>query len=66
MSLGIAFKLTWRTFDNQFSKQMDDFRNHQKNVEREASTSHMIEAANSRAVDKVNRLQIEKEKKGAP
>ena len=45
---------------------MDDFREHRKNVEKEAGLSHMLEAADSRAIERLNRLQMEKEKKGLP
>ena len=62
-NLGIAFKLSWKPFERQFGQQIDGFRAHLKNVEKEASLSHMIEAADARAVVLANQKQLEKAKK---
>lgn len=62
-NLSIAFKLSWKPFERQFGEQIDAFRVHLKNVEKEASISHMIEAADSRAVVLANQKQLEKAKR---
>lgn len=59
-----GFKLLWKPFDRQFGQRMDEFRIHRKNVDKEAGLSHMVEAADARAVDTINRLQIKKEREG--
>lgn len=63
-SLKVGFKLIWKPFEGQFGQQLDNFRNHQKNVEKEAGLSHMVEAADARALALVDHLQLEKMKKG--
>ena len=63
-SLKVGFKLMWKPFDSQFGQQLDNFRNHRKNVEKEAGLSHMLEAAESRALVLANHLQLDKTKKG--
>jgi hypothetical protein len=40
------------------------FRNHRKNVEKEAENCHMIEAAEARALVLLDKERIEREKKG--
>lgn len=62
-NLSIAFKLSWKPFERQFGQQIDAFRVHLKNVEKEAGLSHMIEAADARAVVLANQKQLEKAKK---
>ena len=62
-NLSIAFKLSWKPFERQFGEQIDGFRTHVKNVEKEASLSHMVEAAESRSVVLANKQQLEKMKK---
>ena len=63
-SLKVGFKLIWKPFESQFGQQLDNFRNHRKNVEKEAGLSHMVEAADSRALVLANHLQLERMKKG--
>lgn len=63
-SLKVGFKLIWKPFDSQFGQQLDNFRNHRKNVEKEAGLSHMVEAADARALALADHLQLEKTKKG--
>ena len=63
-SLKVGFKLLWKPFESQFGLQLDNFRNHRKNVEKEAGLSHMVEAADARALALANHLQLEKTKKG--
>lgn len=59
-----GFKLLWKPFDRQFGQHMEEFRIHRKNVDKEAGLSHMVEAADARAVDIINRLQVNKERQG--
>ena len=59
----IAFKLTWKPFERQFEQQIEAFRLHLKNVEKEVDICHMIEAANSRAVVLANKKQLAKAEK---
>lgn len=63
-SLKVGFKLLWKPFESQFGQQLDNFRTHRKNVEKEAGLSHMVEAADARALTLANHLQLEKTKKG--
>ena len=62
-NLSVSFKLSWKPFERQFGQQIDDFRTHLKNVDKEAGLSHMIEAADARAVILANQKQLEKAKK---
>lgn len=61
-SLKIAFKLTWKPFERQFGQQIQSFREHRKTVEKEAGLSHMIEAADSRAVVLANQMQLQQQR----
>ncbi|KAL8868513.1 MAG: hypothetical protein Q9174_004942 [Haloplaca sp. 1 TL-2023] len=63
VNLSIFGNLTWKPFERQFQHQIDIFRVHLQNIEKEASLSHMIEAADSRAVVLANQRQLEKAKK---
>ena len=63
-SLKVGFKLVWKPFESQFGHQLDNFRNHRKNVEKEAGLSHMIEAADARALALANHSQLEIKNKG--
>ena len=63
-SLKVGFKLMWKPFESQFGQQLDNFRNHRKNVEKEAGLSHMVEAADARALALANQLQLKKAKMG--
>ncbi|SLM35735.1 P-loop containing nucleoside triphosphate hydrolase [Lasallia pustulata] len=63
VNLNVAMKLLWKPFDQQFGKTIEDFRKHLKIVDREAGLSHMVEAQDARAVERFNRMQIEKERK---
>lgn len=56
-------KLLWKPFDQQFGKTIEDFRKHLKMVDKEAGLSHMVEAHDARAVERLNRMQIEKQRK---
>ncbi|KAH0566013.1 hypothetical protein GP486_000585 [Trichoglossum hirsutum] len=50
-----GFKIPWRTFDRRFAEVLDQFRIHRENVEKEAGLSHMVEAAEARALERENR-----------
>ena len=60
----MTFKLLWKPFDQQFGQQLNDFRQHQKNVEKEAGLAHMIESADARAMVVANQKQLEKRRRG--
>ena len=62
-NLSVTFKLSWKPFERQFGQHIDNFRTHLKNVDKEAGLSHMIEAADSRAVILANQRQLEEAKK---
>jgi len=51
VNLHISLKLLWKPFDQQFEKQINNFRTHQKNVEKEANLSHMVEVAHARKLE---------------
>ncbi len=63
-NLKVGFKLMWKPFESQFGQQLHNFRNHRKNVEKEAGLSHMVEAADTRALVLADHLQLERIKKG--
>ena len=63
-TLKIIFKLLWKPFDQQFGQQLNDFRQHQKNVEEEAGLAHMIESADARAMVLADQKQLEKRRRG--
>ena len=56
------FSLAWKPFERQFGSQMDAFRRHQEEMEKEVLLSHMIEAADSRALVRSDRVEIAKER----
>ncbi len=62
--LKVGFKLMWKPFKSQFGQHINNFRNHRKIVEDEAGVSHMVEAADARALARANHLQLQKTKKG--
>ena len=57
-SLEISLKLAWKPFERQFGQQLAAFREHRKSIEKEAGISHMIEAADTRALIRANQLQL--------
>ena len=63
-NLKVGFKLMWKPFESQFGQQLHTFRNHRKNVEKEAGLSHMVEAADARALVSANCRQLERTKEG--
>ena len=63
-TLKMTFKLLWKPFDQQFGQQLSDFRQHQKNVEKEAGLANMIESADARAMVLADQKQLEKRRRG--
>lgn len=63
-TLKVTFKLLWKPFDQQFGQQLSGFRQHQKNVEKEAGLAHMIESADARAMVLADQKQLEKRRRG--
>lgn len=60
----MTFKLLWKPFNLQFGQQLNAFREHQKNVEKEAGLASMIEAADARAMVLADQKQLEKRRRG--
>ena len=60
----MALKSTWKPFEKQFGERIRSFREHKKNIEREAGLSHMIEEAEARNAANENFMQLQKEKEG--
>lgn len=58
------FSLVWKPFERHFGSHIDAFRRHQKDMEKNVSLSHMIEAADSRALIRSNYMDIAKERYG--
>lgn len=56
--------LIWKPFEHQFGSRMEQFREHMNITEKEVTTSHMIEAADSRALVRANHAQLAKERYG--
>lgn len=64
ITLKVTFKLLWKPFDQQFGQKLSDFRQHQKNVEKEAGLAHMVESADARAMVLADQMQLEKRRQG--
>lgn len=54
--------LIWKPFERHFGTQIDEFRRHQKEIEKAVSLSHMIEAKDSRDLIRSNQTQLAKER----
>ena len=63
INIGILVKLSWKPFEHQFGKIIDGFRVHVKNVDKEVSLSHMVEASDSRALVRAQKGAVERAKK---
>ena len=59
-----VMKLVWKPFESQFGSRLQSFREHMDTTEKEVSTSHMLEAADSRALIRSNQMQVAKERYG--
>ena len=57
----ILLNLSWRPVEQQFESMLKNFRRHEKQVEKEAKLSHMIESHNSNALEKFNWQQVQKQ-----
>lgn len=56
--------LLWKDFERDFEGTVGRFRNHVKNVDKEAGLSNMIEASNERALVKADREEAGRKRKG--
>ncbi|KAL9035547.1 MAG: hypothetical protein Q9180_004806, partial [Flavoplaca navasiana] len=63
INVGILGKSSWKPLQQQFGKIIDGFRVHVKNVDKEVSLSHMVEASDSRALVRAQKGAIERAKK---
>ncbi|KAL8880400.1 MAG: hypothetical protein Q9198_002181, partial [Flavoplaca austrocitrina] len=63
INIGVLAKLSWKPFEQQFGKTIDGFRVHVKNVDKEVSLSHMVEASDSRALVRAQKGALERAKK---
>lgn len=64
VSLMIFAKTSWRSFNQEFAQQLENFQNHRRSVEKEAELAHMSEEAESRALIRHRMLELEKKKQG--
>ena len=58
------FTSVWKPFERQFGSKIDTFRRHQEEIEKEVLLSHMIEAKDSRALVRSDRMEMVKERYG--
>ncbi|KAI9702618.1 MAG: hypothetical protein M1820_006124 [Bogoriella megaspora] len=62
----LAWQSQWKVFEKEFDKYIADFRRHTKNVDKEASISHMSEAKKAREAEansrELQRLERERER----
>jgi hypothetical protein len=56
-------KSLWKDFGAEFEETLTRFRNHVKNVKKEAMVSNMIEDANERALGRADREGKERQRK---
>jgi len=61
-----SLKRIWKpiSLDGKFEEAIQRFREHRKNVEKEAETCHMIEAAETKALVEAHKKLVEVERKG--
>ena len=57
-------KLVWKPFERQFGSHLDAFRRHQEEMNKDISLSHMIEAADSRALIRSSQRDVVKQRYG--
>ena len=57
-------KSAWKPFKRHFNQTLDKIREHRKNVEKEATISHMLEAKHARELEITARLEIAAQKRG--
>jgi hypothetical protein len=58
-----TLKSLWKDFNGGFEETLNKFRNHIKNVEKEAGISNLIEASTERALARVDRAENERRRK---
>ncbi|KAI9857208.1 MAG: hypothetical protein M1813_008570 [Trichoglossum hirsutum] len=58
-----TLKLIWKDFNAEFEGTLSKFRNHVKNVDKEAGVSNMIEDTNERALVRADRAKRERQEK---
>lgn len=58
------FTTSWKGFESQFGQVISQFEEHQRLVEKEVKTSHLIESADSRSLARSDQLQAAQERKG--
>ena len=63
ISLLVFSKSNWKPFKNHFNQTLDKIRDHRKNVEKEATISHMLEAKQARELEIAARLEAAAQKK---
>ncbi|KAI9769861.1 MAG: hypothetical protein M1839_003580 [Geoglossum umbratile] len=56
-------KSLWKDFNGEFEETLNEFRNHIKNIEKEAGVSNLIEASTERALARADRVQSGRRKK---
>ncbi|KAI9871159.1 MAG: hypothetical protein M1830_003253, partial [Pleopsidium flavum] len=59
----LTLKLVWKDFSKGFEGTLDKFRNHVKNIEKEAGVSNMLEASDEQALARANRAEMERKRK---
>ena len=57
-------KISWKPFQERFTRQLRRFREQGDLIDKEANLCHMLEEADSQALEEFNRMQVEKEKQG--
>ncbi|KAH0538694.1 hypothetical protein FGG08_004711 [Glutinoglossum americanum] len=58
-----TLKSLWKDFNGEFEETLNRFRNHIKNVEKEAGISNLIEASTERALVQADRAENERRRK---
>jgi hypothetical protein len=58
-----TLKLLWKDFNGEFEGALNGFRNHVKNVEKEAGVSNLIEASTERGLARAERAENERQRK---
>ena len=58
-----TLKLLWKDFNGEFEETLNGFRNHVKNVEKEAGVSNLIEASTERGLARAERAENERQRK---
>jgi hypothetical protein len=59
----LTLKLIWKDFNKEFAETLNNFRNHVKNIEKEASLSNIIEASDEQSLTRADRKEKERRRK---